>query len=91
MSQPDEMMLSVTPADTAVAVLSACRIDSPLAAKRGQVQSVQFVEDHDRVLLHDTAEVLTQLKLPLEKLATFELAGPRTKSSSTPPRRAWAS
>ena len=82
MSQPENLahMLHVTPADTAVPALAVCRIDSPLAAKRGERgQTVQFVEDHDRVLLHDTAEVLANLKLPLDQLATFELAGPRGK------------
>ena len=82
MSQPVNFasVLSVTPADTAVSTLAVCRIDSPLAAKRGQQgQAVQFIEDHDRVLLHDTAEALTRLNLPLDKLATFELAGPRGK------------
>jgi 6-phosphofructokinase 1 len=60
-------------------MLAVCRIDSPLAAKRGDHGAVQFVEDHDRVLLHDTVEVLARLKLPLDQHATFELAGPRGK------------
>jgi 6-phosphofructokinase 1 len=71
-------MLSVTPADTAVPALGVCRIDSPLAAKRGGAgESVQFVEDHDYVLVHDTADAIAALKRPLDQMATFELAGPR--------------
>ena len=72
-------VLSVTPADTAVARLGVCRIDSPLTAKRDDQEAVQFVEDHDYVLLHDTADALAHLNRPLDQLATFELAGPRAK------------
>jgi 6-phosphofructokinase 1 len=81
MSQSDYLasMLSVMPADTAVTTLGVCRIDSPLAAKRGDHESVQFVEEHDRVLLHDTADAIAHLQLPFDQMATFELAGPRGK------------
>jgi 6-phosphofructokinase 1 len=77
--QKPDHPLPVTQADTVIPTLSVCRVQSPLANMHGGREAVQFVEEHDRVLIHDTAEEIAALKLPLGEIPTFELAGPREK------------
>jgi 6-phosphofructokinase 1 len=86
MSQSEHPILPVTPADTAIATLGVSRIDSPLASKRGGDAGMggggggQFVEDHDYVLVHDTADAIARNQpKPAGQAPTFELAGPRAK------------
>jgi 6-phosphofructokinase 1 len=69
--------LSVTSSDTVINTLGISRIESPLALQAAHEQAVQFLEEGDRVLVHDTTEELCGLKLPLTDMPTFELAGPR--------------
>jgi 6-phosphofructokinase 1 len=68
-------LTSVTPADAAIRTLGPCRVASPLAAD--SASAVQFVDDNDFLLLHDTTDTLAQLTVPLEQMPCFELAGPR--------------
>jgi 6-phosphofructokinase 1 len=71
-------MTSVVPADTAIKTLGVCRVASPLAGDGAAPgTAVQFVDDSDRLLIHDTTDALAQLTVPLEQMARFELAGPR--------------
>jgi len=63
-----------------VRTLGPARVDSPLVTLLSDTQQgVQYVADTDRVMLHDTTEVLEHCKRPLGELASFELAGPRRK------------
>jgi 6-phosphofructokinase 1 len=70
-------VVSVAAAETAIRTLGVSRIDSPLAMRVTDHPGAQFLEEDDRVLVHDTSDVLTGLKMPLHHLPTFELAGPR--------------
>ncbi|HVT83043.1 MAG TPA: ATP-dependent 6-phosphofructokinase [Phycisphaerae bacterium] len=70
---------SVLPADTQIRSLGSARTDSPLSSALDPARGVQFVEEHDRVLLYDTLETLPPANTPLAAIPSFELAGPRRK------------
>lgn len=72
-------MSSVTPDDTRISSLGVCRIPSPLAEDGASRGAVQFVDENDFLLLHDTTDALALLKVPLEQMPRFELAGARRK------------
>src|SRR5689334_6928737 len=66
--------------DLAVNTLGPCRIDSPLVRllrKQGTTQ--HYVDESDRVLLHDTVAMVSARGLALADLPGFEPGGPRRK------------
>ncbi len=69
-----------TAADLTVKTLGPCRIDSPLMPfLLSRRTSVHYVEENDRVLFHDTANLVAASGCSLDTLPGFEPAGPRQK------------
>lgn len=76
-------VLRYPPVDTRIPTLGEPRVDSPIQNvpmlnRYGQLVSISFVRDEDRILAYDYTAYLEQLKPGQEPLA-FELAGPRAK------------
>jgi 6-phosphofructokinase 1 len=65
-------------ADLAVQSLGPCRIDSPLRSLIESRQTTKhYVAEDDRVLFHDTVQLVGSAGVPLADLPGFEPAGPR--------------
>ena len=67
-------------ADLNISTLGACRIDSPLAPLlANRHQSLNYVEESDRVLFDDTVSAMTSRSRPASEAPSFEPAGPRKR------------
>ena len=66
--------------DFVVKSLGTCRVDSPMAGLLNQrKQSINNVDESDRVLFDDIASMAIERNLPTAELPGFEPAGPRKK------------
>ena len=66
--------------DFVVKSLGTCRVDSPMAALlSGRNQSINNVDESDRVLFDDIASMAIARSLPTSELPGFEPAGARKK------------
>ncbi len=66
--------------DFVVKSLGTCRVDSPMASLLNQrKQSINNVDETDRVLFDDIASMAIERDLPTAELPGFEPAGPRKK------------
>jgi 6-phosphofructokinase 1 len=69
-----------TAADLVIKTLGPCRIDSPLRDRlESRRTTVHYVGEDDRVLFHDTLNLVAASGCPLDQLPGFEPAGPRRK------------
>jgi len=69
-----------TAADLVVTTLGPCRLDSPLKSQLESRQTtVHYVGETDRVLFHDTVNLIRESGCDLDSLPSFEPAGPRQK------------
>jgi 6-phosphofructokinase 1 len=69
-----------TAADLVIKTLGPCRIDSPLRARlESRRTTVHYVGEDDRVLFHDTLNLVAASGCSLDQLPGFEPAGPRRK------------
>ena len=67
-------------ADFVVKSLGTCRVESPMASLLNQrKQSINNVDETDRVLFDDIASMAIERNLPTADLPGFEPAGPRKK------------
>ena len=67
-------------ADFVVKSLGTCRVDSPMAGLLNQrKQSINNVDETDRVLFDDIASMAIERDLPTAELPGFEPAGPRRR------------
>ena len=79
-------------ADLAVRTLGPCRIDSPLAPRLAARETTQHsVVEEDRILFDDTISMVGSRGVPLDQLPASSPAARARRSTSTPPRPAWAS
>ena len=70
----------VESADFVVKSLGLCRVDSPLAPLlAARKQSINNVDESDRVLFDDIASMAIERGVPTNELPGFEPAGPRKK------------
>lgn len=77
----------VEAADFVVKSLGTCRVDSPLATLlSGRSQSINNVDESDRVLFDDIASIAIARGLSAAELPGFEPAGPRKKIYFDPSR-----
>lgn len=77
----------VEAADFVVKSLGTCRVDSPLATLlSGRSQSINNVDESDRVLFDDIASIAIARGLSASELPGFEPAGPRKKIYFEPSR-----
>ena len=73
-------MAMTTAADLVVTTLGPCRLDSPLKSQLESRQTtVHSVGETDRVLFHDTVNLIRESGCDLDSLPSFEPAGPRQK------------
>ena len=73
-------MTMTTAADLVVTTLGPCRLDSPLKSQLESRQTtVHDVGETDRVLFHDTVNLIRESGCDLDSLPSFEPAGPRQK------------
>src|SRR5271169_4456147 len=66
--------------DLTISTLGACRIESPLAPLlANRHQSLNYVEESDRVLFDDTVSAMASRSQPANESPSFEPAGPRKR------------
>jgi 6-phosphofructokinase 1 len=69
-----------TPADLEVPTLGQCTVESPMQRHWAQADEMEiFVSDEDKILLNDSLTSITRALTDTERLAAFELAGPRRR------------
>ena len=69
-----------TPADLDVPTLGQCTVESPMQRHWAHADEMEiFVSDEDRILLDDSLISVSRALTGTERLAAFELAGPRRR------------